>query len=85
MVPATVMVKGRAFRVEVDRGFDGWFGLVFPEASGCVAMGPTLEATLRYAKANLADWLEDAETRRGHIYPLPLITAPARRRRTKAG
>jgi hypothetical protein len=59
MVPSSLRVGNRTYGIEVDRGSDGWFGIVFPEASGCVAMGPNLETTLRHARANLIDWIAD--------------------------
>ena len=38
---------------------NGAFGVIFPDAPGCTAMGRTREAALRHAKLALAEWIED--------------------------
>jgi predicted RNase H-like HicB family nuclease len=57
MIPNTLRVGNRTYRIEVDSAADGWFGVAFADAAGCVALGPTLEVALRYAKAKMTDWI----------------------------
>lgn len=43
----------------VDRAADGAFGVVFPDAPGCTAMGDTLDEALTNAADALSDWAAD--------------------------
>jgi len=43
----------------VDRAADGAFGVVFPDAPGCTAMGETLDEALANAADALSDWAAD--------------------------
>ncbi|MGV3491268.1 MAG: type II toxin-antitoxin system HicB family antitoxin [Devosia sp.] len=38
---------------------DGMFGVVFPDAPGCVAMGETVEEAILNAGAALSEWMGD--------------------------
>lgn len=41
-------------------GSDGAYGVAFPDAPGCTAMGETYEEALRRAVTSLAEWMADA-------------------------
>ncbi|QAY95092.1 HicB family protein [Methylovirgula ligni] len=49
-------------------GEPGAYGVVFPDAPGCHAMGDTIEEALSHAREALAEWLEDA---REQGFPIP--------------
>lgn len=43
----------------VDRADDGYFGVAFPDAPGCVAMGATQDEAVSNATNALAEWAAD--------------------------
>jgi predicted RNase H-like HicB family nuclease len=55
-------------------GKPGAFGVVFPDCSGCTAMGATVEEALANAVEALADWAEDVD-------PMPRARSVAELRR----
>jgi hypothetical protein len=53
MKPRKILIAGRPYDVEIDQARDGWYGVVFPDAPGVVAMGSTLRWALTYARDNM--------------------------------
>lgn len=43
----------------VDRAEDGWFGVAFPDAPGCTAIGATVDEAISNATDALSDWVSD--------------------------
>lgn len=56
--------KGETLRLiaVVDRAEDGYFGVAFPDAPGCVAMGATQDEAIANATDALAEWAADVRS-----------------------
>ena len=58
-------------------GRPGAYGVVFPDAPGCAAMGKTLDEALAHAAAALGEWIAD-EIAAGRSAPSPRSADEAR-------